>query len=259
MTSPAKNGVLHVTTPEGMELSFTLAGPIARFLAIVIDTMLVIVAIGFLSSLLFFLTPMFSDLASGVAIFGGFAIWVLYGILLEWLMRGQTIGKRIMGIRVMDARGLNLQLDQAIIRNLVRVADQLPAFYLVGGLCAYLSPQFQRLGDIAAGTVVVRLASATNPDVSRVMGDRYNSFRRHPHLQARLRRAIAPEAGAAALTALRRRDELEPEERITLFRELAEYFRERAAFPEADTRGLSEEQYVRNAVDTIYNAEGRRA
>ena len=68
-----------------------------------------------------------------------FVISVAYAIVLEWRWRGQTIGKRLLGLRVMDVHGLRLQLPQIALRNLLRLVDMLPLFYLVGGLACVFS------------------------------------------------------------------------------------------------------------------------
>src|SRR5580704_13032301 len=72
------------------------------------------------------------DVAGGVIIVANFVIAIIYAMIAEWLWRGQTVGKRLMGLRVVDARGLRLEPSQVIVRNLMRLLDGLPALYLVG-------------------------------------------------------------------------------------------------------------------------------
>src|ERR1039458_4594295 len=91
------------------------------------------------------------DVAAAVTTVLYFVISVVYGILLEWRWRGQTIGKRILGLRVLDIHGMRLQLSQIVLRNLLRFVDMLPAFYLVGGIACLFSRNAQRLGDLAVG------------------------------------------------------------------------------------------------------------
>ena len=79
-----------------------------------------------------------------------------YGIGCEYFWKGQTLGKWMLGLRVMDMTGLELQFSQVVIRNLLRIFDQLPAWGLVGGVAMLASKHRQRLGDLAAGTVVIR-------------------------------------------------------------------------------------------------------
>src|SRR5262245_64593878 len=87
-----------------------------------------------------------SDAASTAYILGYFAITIGYSILLEWAWRGQTIGKRLLHLRVMDAARLRLQHDQIIVRNLLRFMNILPTFYFIGGLTCWLKRKCQRLG-----------------------------------------------------------------------------------------------------------------
>ena len=168
------------------------------------------------------------------------------------LWNGQTIGKRVVGIRVMDERGLKLRPSQVLVRNLVRLADALPAFYAVGGLACLFNRRCQRLGDLAAGTIVVIARKARAPEVEGVMGGKFNSFRQHPQLEARLRQKVSRDTASTALAALVRSDELEPDARVHLFEGMAAHFRELVPFPEEAAFGLTDEQYVRNVVDTLY-------
>ncbi len=244
---------LTIRTPEGISFSMPLAGPVIRFLAWIVDAAAV-GAIAFLvSTATSFLGIVSVDISQAVAIASLFAISLGYGISLEWFWRGQTLGKRLLKLRVVDDQGLNLRFDQVVMRNLLRIVDRLPLLYLVGGVACLLSRHNQRLGDLAAGTVVMRVPSMEQPAITAAMGGKYNSFRDYPHLQARLRQHVSPAEAALALESVIRRDEFEPGPRIELFKELAGHFREHAAFPDEATLGMTDEQYVRNVVDSIYN------
>ena len=81
-----------------------------------------------------------------------FAIGFAYCALLEGFWNGQTIGKRLFHLRVIDQTGLPLRIEQAWVRNLMRVFDALPLAYLVGGISLLSSPLMQRFGDRVAGT-----------------------------------------------------------------------------------------------------------
>jgi len=182
-----------------------------------------------------------------------FAIAILYGIATEWLMNGQTLGKRMFSLRVIDERGLKLGLKQVVIRNLFRLLDSLPStFYLIGGLSCLFTHRCQRIGDIAAGTLVIREAMATPPALDQLALSGDNSFAAVPHIEARLRQRTSPIEARLALDAVVRRDELAPESRLTVFSKLADHFRETAEFPEEITIGLSDEQYVRNVVNSLF-------
>ncbi|HAV61921.1 MAG TPA: RDD family protein, partial [Verrucomicrobiales bacterium] len=110
----------------------------------------------------------------------------------------------------------------------------------------------QRLGDIAANTVVIRMSKLETPDVGQLLAGKFNSLRQYPHLEARLRQRVTPAEGDLALRALLRRDDLEPTERVKLFADLANHFRSVVAFPAEVGDGITDEQYVRNVVDTLF-------
>jgi len=254
-----KTHTLLIQTPEGIAFPLLLASPVTRMLACTVDLVVVIATvylIGVLVAMVGWIAP---SLSLGIHLLAYFAITIGYGIATEWLWRGQTLGKRLLRLRVMDAQGLRLQFSQIVIRNLLRFVDGLPAFYLVGGLASLLSPRAQRLGDLAANTIVVRHPAMAEPDVDQLMAGKFNSLRDHPHLVARLRQRVSPAEAAIALQALLRRDEFEPAARVGLFGQLASHFRSLAAFPLEAVEGLTDEQYVRNVVDVLFRARGERA
>ena len=249
---------LRIRTPEGITFSYQLAGPVTRCLAWTVDLIVVIGLAFFLGLTLGTLGFLDPDLVQGMMLVAYFAISIGYGILFEWRWRGQTIGKRFLRLRVMDADGLRLRFHQVLMRNLVRFADLLPGCYLVGGLACLLSRKAQRLGDLAAGTIVVHHARHAEPDLEQLLGNRYNSLRAHPHLAARLRQRTSPAEARLVLQALMRRDEFEPADRVRLFAELAEHFKARVTFPAADLEAMPDEQFIRNVVDLLFRAEGAK-
>jgi uncharacterized RDD family membrane protein YckC len=252
---------LQIRTPEGIVFAQELAGPVTRFLAWAVDLMCIsalVVALSWFMILLHLVSPGFGAALSAI---GYFVISVGYGITCEWAWRGQTVGKRLLRLRVVDVEGMRLQFNQVVTRNLLRFVDSLPATYLVGGLVCWFNAKCQRLGDIAANTVVIRIPLVLEPDLDQLLAGKFNSLRQHPHLAARLRQSVSPAEAAVALQALLRRDELEPMARVDLFAELAEYFRAKVEFPAEATDGIADEQYVRNVVDVLYRtrAESRTA
>jgi uncharacterized RDD family membrane protein YckC len=140
-----------VATPEGIELTLHLAGPVPRALAWAIDLALRLAAL---------LAIMVGALQLGRA---GWGIVLLAAFFLEWLLpawfeaawNGQTPGKRAMALRVLNDDGTPVRWPAALTRNLLRAADFLPVLYGVGLLAMLASRDFKRLGDLAAGTVVV--------------------------------------------------------------------------------------------------------
>jgi uncharacterized RDD family membrane protein YckC len=243
---------LPIRTPDGVEFSLPLAGPFSRLMAMVVDLMITSAAAKLVDAALEPFRLWNPDFASGAALILYFLISMLYGIVCEWRLHGQTLGKRIFKLRVVDAGGLRLEPSQIILRNLLRLVDGLPAFYLLGGITALLNTKMQRLGDIAAGTAVVRIATLSQPDLAQILGSKYNSLLEHRHLCARLRQKVTPELAALALHALIRREQLDPASRLAVFADLAAYLRRAVEFPPEVNEALGDEQYVRNAVEVLY-------
>jgi uncharacterized RDD family membrane protein YckC len=243
---------LRIRTPEGITFAYELAGPVTRCLAWAIDGVVLISAfLGLSIGLggLGFLNP---DLIQAISIASWFVLSFGYSIAFEWLWRGQTIGKKVLRLRVMDADGLRLQFHQVVMRNLVRVADALPLFYLVGGIACLFSRKSQRLGDLAAGTIVVHHRKHLEPDLEQLLGNKFNSLRSHVHLCARLRQRVSPTEARLALQALVRRDEFAAADRIRLFAELATHFKALVHFPPELLEAMPDEQFIRNVVDVLF-------
>ena len=139
-----------IATPEGIELTLRLAGPIPRALAWGIDLLIrgvILAIIGYTAALL---------KQSGTAII------LLSAFLIEWLYpawfeatRGATPGKRSMGLVVLNDDGTPVRWPAAMTRNLLRAADFLPTMYLAGFIAMVMNRDFKRLGDLAANTLVV--------------------------------------------------------------------------------------------------------
>jgi uncharacterized RDD family membrane protein YckC len=247
-----RTNTLRIKTLEGIVFSQLLASPVARMLAWSIDVFCILTLVIILGYALLLVALLSPDLAQALQFLGYFVISIGYGVVTEWAWRGQTLGKRMLRLRVVDAQGLRLQLNQIVIRNLLRFADCLPFFYLVGGLVCLFSRRSQRLGDIAANTLVIRTPKVAQPDLDQIMSGKFNSLRRHPHLVARLRQRASPAEAAIALQAVLRRDAFEPDARVELFRHLACHFGDLVAFPSEATEGITDEQYIRNVVDVLY-------
>jgi uncharacterized RDD family membrane protein YckC len=244
--------VLRIRTPEGIVFSQLLAGPVTRFLAWFIDLLCIMALLTTLGQCLILLQLVSASLAGAVYALGYFAISIGYGIACEWRWRGQTVGKKLFRLRVVDAEGLRLQFNQIVTRNLLRFVDALPAFYFIGGITCWLNSKCQRLGDIAANTIVIRNPRLAQPDLDQLSPGKFNSLRQYPHLAARLRQRVSPAEAAVAMQALLRRDEFDPIARVELFDDLAAHFRAKADFPSEATDGITDEQYLRNVVDVIY-------
>lgn len=248
---------LQIRTPEGVRFSLLLAGPTSRLLALLVDLTCISVATTSISTVLRLTAIISQDLFMALTILASFAISIGYGIACEWYWRGQTVGKRLLRLRVVDVHGLKLQFSQVVIRNLLRTIDSLPLLYLVGGITSLVNIKCQRLGDIAAGTIVVRTPLLVLPDLEQLGSERFNSLREYPQLVARLRQKVSRDEGAIALRALIRREELEPAARLELFHELAERFRSHVRFPAEAVDGVADERYVRNLVELLFEPRGR--
>lgn len=243
---------LTIRTPEGIEFALPLAGPVSRMLALVIDIGVVMTILTVVRKVLGPLGFLGQDFSEAIRVVAFFVISLVYMALAEWLWRGQTVGKRLLRLRVVDAGGLRLEPSQVIVRNLMRFVDGLPALYLVAGITCLVSRHRQRLGDLAAGTVVIRAPRRSRPDLDQILGGKYNSLAEIRHLAARLRQKVKPAMGSIALEALLRRDQIEPQARLALFGELAEHFRTLVEYPPEVVEQLSDEQYVRNVVEVLY-------
>lgn len=249
-----KTSALLIRTPEGIVFSQLLAGPVTRFLAWLVDAACIMGMVLVMGFVLGVLSIISRDVAGAASALGYFVISIGYGITCEWFWRGQTVGKRLFRLRVVDVEGMRLQFNQVVTRNLLRFVDALPVMYFVGGLACWFSPKCQRLGDLAANTVVLRMPRATEPDLDQILAGKYNSLRQHPHLAARLRQRINPGEAAIALQAVLRRDEFEAAARVKLFAELAEHFRTKVELPVEVTDGVADEQFLRNVLDVIFRS-----
>jgi len=248
---------MSIRTPEGVTFSLLLAGPSTRFLAWLVDAACVNVALSVAATFLNLTSIISIQIGQAFYILGVFVLPIAYSIMLEWLWRGQTLGKRVLRLRVVDVQGLKLQFSQVAIRNLLRAIDNLPVGYMVGGISCLASRHCQRLGDLAANTIVVRYPRTKRPDLEKLLPEKYNSLLDHPNLVNALRRKITLLEASIALRAVMRRDEFEPEARVRLFGELARYFASLVRFPPETVAGLTDERYVTNVVQVLFSA-GKR-
>lgn len=219
-----------VTSPESVTFSYNLAGLGSRFLAILVDGSIQTALL--LAILILATGTLYVDLAvylPGRARSMGLTLWVWaalivvtflilwgYFVFFEMMWNGQTPGKRLTGLRVIRAGGYPIDLLASVVRNLVRGVDVLPGTYSVGVITMFLSSNWQRLGDYAAGTLVVRdrrldtpaaLASEAAPgwdeslwEIDLVTADEYSVVREF----------------------LRRRNDLERNSRAELARRIAD-------------------------------------
>jgi uncharacterized RDD family membrane protein YckC len=152
---------LTIETPEQTLLEFPLAGIGSRFLAIALDTLLQLAAyivLGLMAALLStegFLPTLGKQWGIAIVVFLAFVVQFGYYTTFEALWNGQTPGKRWTHLRVIQDSGRPIGAYDAILRNLLRIVDSLPTLYGVGIVTILLSRENKRVGDYAAGTVVI--------------------------------------------------------------------------------------------------------
>jgi uncharacterized RDD family membrane protein YckC len=214
---------LTIPTPEGVQLDLVLAGPGSRFTAAAVDWViqLVLLALAALTLL--------AGGNVGYALFAivAFIVFFGYDVLFEVFNSGRTPGKRLNGLRVVRGEGQPVTFTASAIRNLLRLVDILPGMYLVGGTAILVSSRNQRLGDMAADTLVVRerreidrrLAEAAAP-VALAEADAYAAWDVT---------AVTAEELAAVRSFLERRYDLKPRARERLATTLAQRLRPKVA------------------------------
>ena len=149
-------GRLEVVTSDHVVLRYDLAGAGNRGFAALFDFVVAsLLTLGWVTAWSI-LVEATGGVLLGVVLFSAVLFGWMYFILLEWLWNGQTLGKRIFGLRVINEDGAPARFIAVFVRNLVRVVDFLPGFYGLGLFSLVLSSRSQRLGDLAAGTFVVR-------------------------------------------------------------------------------------------------------
>src|SRR6266481_1320641 len=170
--------ILVIETPERVPLHFALASIGNRFLACTFDhflqalTIAIVVLGGWWLTQKIDLVGLFNDAPKWVEallILAFFVIWSSYFIVFEWMWNGQTPGKRWLKLRVIREDGRPITFWEAAVRNLLRTFDMMPApFYLIGLISVFVSASDQRVGDMIAGTVVVREREAEAPLFAQV-------------------------------------------------------------------------------------------
>ncbi|OWK42239.1 RDD family protein [Fimbriiglobus ruber] len=228
---------MRIETPEQIGVDLELSGLGSRFVAQIIDwfwkilfTLLLALVCGVAASLLgkVDLPDDPSVLLISVAVSLIYILWLGAGIYCETMWNGQTPGKRFAGIRVIRQGGGPIDARSACVRNFLAVADFLPGFYLLGALLILLTSNRQRLGDLAAGTIVVRERSAgAAPDEDEhLMAHASDAFRFSPtHLKA-----LAPGDRAIIRSFLQRYEGMDPDGRNRLVFRMADGFVQKTGY-----------------------------
>lgn len=255
-----------VRTPENVVFGFRLAGLGSRMTAAFVDYAIVGAIAGLLVSGLLFVAGVVGLTMPGI---GGFAsagvIAVLlvmlftlvfgYFLFFELIWNGQTPGKRAVGIRVVKDLGQGITFVDSLVRNLVRIADILPGVYGFGGLVTLLSARNKRLGDHAAGTVVVAVEKNEAPAPLDEKWERHNSLQEDATLAARIRQEITPEETELVRDVWARREALSATARATLIARIAGHLRRRLSIPRI--AHLSDEQMLRDVLEIVLRPGAR--
>ncbi|HEV3112808.1 MAG TPA: RDD family protein [Candidatus Binataceae bacterium] len=265
-------------SPEGVRLELAIAGPAPRMIAYGIDLLIMILLVIFLlvtlpigTALNKWLVSLFhraagsvrpgkpngqlnvevGGVAIGMFVLAQFAIETGYFIFWEMLTRGRSPGKAVAGLRVVQRSGLPIELGNTMVRNLMRIVDILPANYVVGLISMLLSPSGERLGDHAAGTIVIRLdRPQAAPEIQASVNPDALSLTREQLAR------IGPREIRLVRGTLRRLSTIPEDRQEPLLAEVAESLRQRlelAELPRSDRR-----EFLRDllAIAERYSREG---
>jgi len=224
---------LEVRTPESIAFNYELAGLGSRFLALIVDqTIQILTLVAIFAGILLAgarvaarhaptqVTDKFAEsLAIALIVVILFIVLFGYFIAFEALWNGQTPGKKLLGLRVVRDGGYPIDFGASLIRNLIRVGEQLLGYYLLAAVSALISPENKRLGDLAAGTIVVRDARLPSPREFPARAGAEPAYSPTAYLSG--------EERALVKRFLERRDALSPERRQELASQLASRVRDR--------------------------------
>jgi uncharacterized RDD family membrane protein YckC len=233
-TSPSAEPLdttVRLVTPERITFQYPLAGPFRRAVAYLID--LVVLGLLCLAALVLSLALALGTI-SGMGLFlpAFFVLYFGYGATCEALFNGQTPGKRAVGIRVVSDQGVPITGAQAMLRNLLWAFDGIwPFVYLPAVACMLLTRRFQRLGDLAAGTMVIVEERPRRGWVVRVAEPEVEALL--PWLPARI--AAGPELARALADYVRHRRRFGKARREEMAAHLADPLRTRLGLPEQAT------------------------
>ena len=236
---PAQRGAdedLVVSTPERVSFTYDTATLGSRFLAQFLDLLVLGGGVGSLVGGLALALSLLPQLQAAegwivaVWLVVVFATVVGYFPVSEAIWSGKTLGKMVMHLRVVDLRGGPLTVSQAILRNLVRLIDFLPLYYGVGAVVMFVNQRGQRLGDLAAGTVVVRERRAVSLSELVLASQRTAAAAPAPEPAMAAGRRLEPALKRFVTAYAQRRWLLQPEVRTELAVRAAEALR--AAMPE---------------------------
>lgn len=154
--SPPADTLQPVELADGVEIHLRVAGPAARSVAWLLDLLIFgVIMVAILIALSILAAGAGKMTVMGIFLLCLFFLSWFYNVFFEMGKRAATPGQRAMGLKVASVSGAPVRLPQSIIRNLLRVIDLMPGFYLFGLTCCLFTRRFQRLGDLVADTVVI--------------------------------------------------------------------------------------------------------
>jgi uncharacterized RDD family membrane protein YckC len=254
--------LLHeVITTEKVPFTYRVAGLGSRFLAWLID-LAVIVLLVFASMMAGMVAEMGrAGLFLAIVMVWTFVLQWGYFLLFEWLWQGQTPGKRLLGIRVVHWQGTSISFFQAAVRNILRVVDGLPLLvvdilpllYGIGFLVAACNRENRRLGDLAAGTLVVHVQSKAQPiRVLHEMAEQADSA--HEAMVRQRLDQLDRQQKQTLLDLCLRRDHLQVQDRARLFEAVSQYLKSRLGLVPAQYQ--SDEKFVLH-VAAVFTSEAK--
>ncbi len=258
---------VRIETPEQIDMGLELAGLGTRFVGQMFDWLIKILVTFFLALVgilaaslggftvrLEHTTPIATALIIGVL----YILWFGYDLLYEAVRNGQTPGKRVAGIRVIREGGAPVDFRAAAVRNLLGLADLLPGFYVLGAIIILISSKRQRLGDLAAGTIVVRERVLAAPAETAASVQEFAS----PDyaFSARHLAACEPNDQHVLRSFLRRQAKMAPAPRDRLASRLAVAFLEKTAYepPRPLTDGWEATVFLASLLRDLAAYEGRQ-
>ncbi|MGI8726297.1 MAG: RDD family protein [Solirubrobacterales bacterium] len=233
-----------VSTPEGTDIEITLAGLGSRMLARMLDLFLGgLLALGVAVVIGLVLAAIGAPVGLAFATGAGFIFFVLlgYDVYFEVTRGGQTPGKRKLSVRVLDTEGGPVSVRASLARNALRLIDDFGTFFIAGTIAIARSARNQRLGDMAAGTLVVEVAGAGAAAAHRELTISLGAVRILERAEAWDTSAVGEEDLDAARALLERRSALAAADRGRLARKIGERIRTQLVGPEDD---LDDEQLL---------------
>ncbi|MFQ3611223.1 MAG: RDD family protein [Fimbriimonadales bacterium] len=255
-------------SPEKVEIRYEIGGIGSRALAAVLDDLIVLTLVGLMGLFLIALeetlgalTSMLTVLGEGwslaLTLFLGYVMWFGYYIGFEILWNGQTPAKRLLGLRVMKIDGTPVTPQAVFIRELLRIVDALPICifgYSVAGLVAFFNPYGQRIGDMLAGTFVVKERPALAPTLE-TLSQTYTEQVHPMESELPLVLDLSPSDYRNLKAFLDRRDQIAPEYRRQLAQELYDYLTQKLGMTPSEQHS---HEGILEAIATRYARERGR-